>query len=632
MSHLPRVHFGKVLPSLDGPYAPERASQEHTESWWKVMCLTGVDYFSTLGYQPGIAFLAAGAVSPLATLVLVLVTLFAALPTYAIVAARSPHGEGSISMLERYFGWWKGKLFVLALLGFAATDFIITMTLSASDAAAHMSENPLAPLWLEYRVYVSVILIVLLGAVFWKGFHEAIGLAMTLVASYLSLNLIVISVSFVELFRNPDLVGAWWLRVFEENPEPWRLVLVLVLVFPRLALGLSGFETGVAVMPLVKGHDSDTVERPHGRIHNTRKLLASAAALMSFYLLASSFVTTTLIPSQEFRSGGEANGRALSYLAHHLLGHHFGTVYDAVTISILWFAGASAMAGLLNLVPRYLPRFGMAPEWTRQRRPLVVIFTVAAAVVVVLFQADVDAQGGAYATGVLALMTSAAIAVTLSSAGFQRIFFFGISAVFCYTTIANVWERPDGLKIALCFIAAIVFSSVISRLYRSTELRVGEVVLDEKAEKILGELPEKVRLVALHPGRKTADQYLAKVREQTDLHGIPSSDPLLFLEVTITDASNFGETLKVSGQMVDGHRVFRTSCPAVPNAIAAILLTIRELKGIPPHGYFGWREGNPLLFILAYLAFGQGDIAPLTREVLRRAEPDVEQRPRIHVG
>lgn len=596
------------------------------------MCLTGVDYFSTLGYQPGIAFLAAGVVSPLATLVLVLVTLLAALPTYAKVASKSPHGEGSISMLERYFGWWKGKLFVLALLGFASTDFIITITLSASDAAAHLSENPLTPPWMDHRVLVSVLMVLLLGAVFWRGFHEAIGVAMCLVTTYLGLNLVVLAAGFHNIWNEFTLVEEWSHKVVIEHPEPWRLVLVMVLVFPRLALGLSGFETGVAVMPLVKGFAEDTHAAPVGRIVNTRRLLATAAIVMSFFLMASSFVTTVLIAPKEFGAGGQANGRALSFLAHHLLGHRFGTVYDAVTISMLWFAGASAMAGLLNLVPRYLPRFGMAPEWTRKQKPLVAIFTGVACLVVTLFRADVDAQGGAYATGVLALMTSAAIAVSMGSTGWSRLFYRAISVVFLYTTAANIWERPDGLKIATAFIGAIVLSSVVSRLYRSTELRVTEVVYDEVAETLLAEMPDKVRIVAIHPGRRTAEQYLAKAKEQFDLHGIPAADPILFLEVTITDASNFGETLKVEGKRVGSHRVFTTSCPAVPNAIAALLLSLRELKGIPPHAYFGWREGNPVLFLLAYLVFGQGDIAPMTREVLRRAEPNVDERPRVHVG
>src|SRR3712207_3375255 len=161
-----------------------------------------------------------------------------------------------------------------------------------------------------------------------------------------------------------------------------------LFLFPKLALGLSGFETGVVVMPLVEGDPTDTPEHPEGRIRNTRTLLTTAAAIMSVLLLSSSVVTTLLIPHEEFEPEGEASGRALAFLAHHYLGDVAGTVYDVSTILILWFAGASAMAGLLNIVPRYLPRYGMAPDWARATRPLVLIFTAICFVVTIIFRSE----------------------------------------------------------------------------------------------------------------------------------------------------------------------------------------------------------------------------------------------------
>ena len=144
---------------------------------------------------------------------------------------------------------------------------------------------------------------------------------------------------------------------------------VSLILFPKLAVGLSGFETGVAVMPLISAVDENE------RIRNARKLLITAAAIMSIFLLATSFATTLLVEPLKFKEGGEANGRALAYLSHKYLGHGFGTFYDFSTILILAFAGASAMAGLLNLIPRYLPRLGMAQEWARGSRPLVLVGT-----------------------------------------------------------------------------------------------------------------------------------------------------------------------------------------------------------------------------------------------------------------
>lgn len=331
------------------------------------MCLTGVDYFSTLGYQPGIAFLAAGLLSPMATLVLVFLTLLGALPVYRAVAKESPHGQGSISMLERLLPGWRGKTLVLVLLGFAATDFIITITLSAADATAHIVENPMIQQTgvgiLHDRMLVTLFLLTVPGGIFLAGFREAIGISVALVFVYLALNTVALGAALQELIKNPELISGWQSKLFQVHQSVGAMIGKSLILFPKLALGMSGFETGVAVMPLVKGNEGDSREKPKGRIENTRKLLLCAAVIMASFLMASSVTTTVLIPAEAFKDGGEANGRAISFLAHRFLGHGFGTAYDISSILILWFAGASAMAGLLNLVPRYLPRYGMAPEW-----------------------------------------------------------------------------------------------------------------------------------------------------------------------------------------------------------------------------------------------------------------------------
>ncbi|MEH2353543.1 amino acid permease [Nostoc sp.] len=619
-----------------GPYRKEEVHRQH--SWWQVMCLTGVDYFSTLGYQPGIAALAAGALSPIATLILVLLTLFGALPIYRRIAAESPHGEGSIAMLERLLPWWQGKLLVLCLLGFVATDFIITITLSAADATAHIIENPLTPNWLHNQaIAVTLILVALLGAVFLRGFREAIGIAVVLVAAYLLLNFIVVGVGVYQISTHTEAIANWQTALFARHSNPLMLIGISLLIFPKLALGLSGFETGVTVMPLVKGSSNSTPQHPKGRIRNTRKLLTTAALIMSFFLLTTSFITTLLIPTAEFASGGKANGRALAYLAHLYLGDGFGTIYDLSTISILWFAGASAMAGLLNIVPRYLPRYGMAPNWARVTRPLVLVYTTIAFVVTVIFKASVEAQGGAYATGVLVLITSAAFAVTLSAHRHRqkraRLVFGIITLLFLYTTIVNIIERPEGIRIAGFFIGAIIFTSLVSRVWRSTELRAERIEVDELASQFLAEDSQgTIRLIANRLNTGDVLEYFMKEKEVREDNHIPANDPILFLEIHVSDASEFADVIVVKGVEVGDYRILRAESAAVPNAIAALLLYIRDQTGKIPHAYFGWAEGNPIQYLLRFILFGEGDIAVVTREVLRRAEKNPEIRPGIHVG
>jgi hypothetical protein len=665
-------------------YFEDESSAEHkhkTHPWWQVMCLTGVDYFSTLGYQPSIAIGAVGGLSPFATIVLVLVTLFGAYPVYARVAVASPHGEGSISMLQKLVASWQGKLLVLVLLGFAATDFVITMTLSAADAAEHIIGNSFFEKLVHnhtepWLVPFTLLLLAALGAVFLKGFKEAVGLAVLLVVLYLGLNAVVLGKGLLILFQEPVHFHNWKSALFDspKSPNLGAIAIMIIVGFPKLALGLSGFETGAAVMTLVKGDKKDSEEHPVGRIRNTKKLLLAAALIMSVLLIASSFVTTLLIDQKLVtEAGGKANGRALAYLAQEFFGTGFGTVYDVSTILILWFAGASAMAGLLNLVPRYLPKYGMAPEWTKANRPLVLLFLTIAVSVTLLFKINVDshvshwkevvetvgmpkaeelvkagkevkphtfveAQAGAYATGVLVLMTSAAFAVFVTvkkRRKLTRFAFATITIVFLYTLIANVLARSDGLKIAAFFIIATILVSFISRIWRTLELRVNSVELDLKALDLVREATangKPIRIIPNRPESRDREEYERKEYETRRDHDIESDEAILFVEVTIKDASNFTGNVKVRGYEVDGYKVLRATGVAVPNSLAALLLHLGQLTGNRAHAYFNWGERGPGAYLMKFLFSGEGDIAPLTREILRRVETDPNLRPVIHAA
>ena len=292
------------------------------------------------------------------------------------------------------------------------------------------------------------------------------------------------------------------------------------------------------------------------------------------------------------------------------------------------------MAGLLNLIPRYLPRFGMAPEWARGSRPLVLVFVGVGIVVTIAFRANVDAQGGAYATGVLVLITSAAAAVMISVWHSRaRLLYVAITLAFVYTTLMNIVERPEGLKISCMFIACILLVSFVSRAMRSTELRITAVDLDQTAEEIIRTLGhESLRIIPRKP-RPTEPEELDRLDKFVrQVQGLPEGARIVFLEVERTDASEFSEHLQVKGERINNHCILRTQSPIVANSIAAFLVHVETMTGCVPHIYFKWKEGNPVMNIFRFIFLGEGDAAPLTHEVLRKAVRDISRRPIVHVS
>jgi hypothetical protein len=231
------------------------------------------------------------------------------------------------------------------------------------------------------------------------------------------------------------------------------------------------------------------------------------------------------------------------------------------------------------------------------------------------------------------------VAVTVSAArkGQRRArLAFGIlTAVLVYALVANVIEAPDGIAISGFFIVGIIAVSLISRVTRTTELRVDTIAFNRLARRYISDALDRdgeLNFIAKRHHTGKPEEYDAKEVAQRGMNPVPGTAHVLFLEVDVVDPSEFSSELLVRGYDVDGHRVLRIESPAVPNAIAAILLALRDLTGVRPHCYFEWSEGNPLGHLFRYLILGRGDTAPVVREILREAEPDPAKRPGIHVG
>jgi hypothetical protein len=469
------------------------------------------------------------------------------------------------------------------------------------------------------------------------------------------------------LFEHSHLFTIWWDRVvsgenrwyIEDGPNIgtgfWSTIALIFLIFPKLALGLSGFETGVAVMPLIRGKAEDDPQNPEGRIRNTRKLLLTAAVIMSLFLLGSSMVVSSLIPPDAFTQSLNddpakkyAKDRALAYLAHGdgpnkilLASEAFGTIYDLSTVVILWFAGASAMAGLLNLVPQYLPKYGMAPEWARAVRPLVLLLSAINLLVTFLFRANVKDQGGAYATGVLVLITSACVASVIEKwrertgrptrARIPWTFCF-ITAIFTYTMVAVVIEKPEGIKIAGFFIFTILVTSFVSRIMRARELRFSGFKIADIESKLFWDTIKHLEMSVLvphRPGRRSLASKEAIIRRE---HRIPRDVMIIFVEVELMDASEFINEPKLEIHEEEGRYVMKISHAAsIAHTLAAVALEMGKV-GRPPEIHFGWTDESPWSGTLGFLLFGEGNVPTMVRELIMRAEPDVDKRPLIVVA
>jgi hypothetical protein len=667
-----------------------------TSHWLLVLCLVGLDYFSTLAYLPSLAVAAAGALAPLAALAVVLITLCVALPIYSYIVGRSASGRGAAGLLEQVMPGWRGKFIVLTVLGFAASDFVITRSLSIADAAMHLSHNPhglalidrmspamesltpwvpaewparLRPL-LSRQVVITLGLTVLTFA-FWqllqRGFtRRVLWLAVTLVMIYLVVVGIVVGSGLIYVWAHPDLWHNWWHAVQDisargniaEHPIAGiaTLSILSLWAFPQLALGLSGFELTMTITPLVRGGVGTSSDDQREKIANTRKLLCAAAGIMALLVTGSVFVTTLLVPREALAPGGLAEDRSLAYLAHGGLladgeagsrlnrwfGATFGSLFDASTIAVLSLAGASVIMGLRGMLPHYLHRLGMALTWAGQTGVVMHLLNVIILIVTVAFHASITTQQWAYATSVLVLLAAAALAAgldvwrrlhRLSWRWFIVAPFVLSCTFFLAMTAVTTLMHPSGVIIASSFVATIVATSIVSRWLRSTELRFEGFAFSNEATRMRWEAICRREFQVVVPHRPGLLSLSDKNRQIQRDFRLNADVPILFVEATLGDPSEFYHQPLMTIADQDGLEVLRVSkCVSVSHVLASICLALCRSGGRPPEVIFGWSNERPMAANLNFLLLGEGNIPWMVRELIRHAVPDVGCQPRIHIG
>ena len=668
-------------------------------AWPWVLCVVGLDYLSTLAYQPSVAFGAAGRLAPLVTVLVAGFTVCFALPIYWYIAGRSSHGGGSTALLERVIPGWFGKLLLLVLLAFGAVDLVFTRTFSAAAAAEHVTRSP-APEWQQAlddatskgeqlrqqlppwlrdategmwnrQTVVSLIVLAIgtvAGLVFFKGYTRGfVRLAVVTVGVYLALTLFVIGSGAAYLVAHPELVSRWWADVWAGNWKPgeaaqpvanWgELLGACVPLFPALTLGLSGFELTLMAMPLVRGRPDDDPVKPRGQIRNTRLLLLAAAVTMSAYLLASTLVTTVLIPPGAQLIDGQAKYRALAYLAHGgpladgqpgtalgpVFGQTFGTIYDVSTVAILALAGLSFAMTLAAWIPPYLARLGMEFNWSVKLGALVWLFTALKFAVTAYYGADVDAHRAAYLTGVLAVFGFAALAAAVDvwqkrrRLGWHKVFrvppvFVVALVVFTASLAWVIHQRPVGLAFAGAFTLVVLLVSLVTRMWRSTELRfTGFDFADKQTEYEWGKLKASSFpiLVPLRPGSKELADKEIEVRTR---HRIPGTVPVVFVQAELADPSDFHHRPKLRIARENGRVViYITRCCSIAHALAAAAIELAS-DGAVPEVHFGWSVENPVTANLHFVLFGSGNVPWMVHTLIRRSNVPEERKPRVIVG